>query len=50
MGSALFGVSAHDAGVLSLVTLVLVATALLANGVPARRAARIDPMRALRSE
>jgi predicted permease len=50
LGSALFGVSTHDAGVLSLVTVVLVGTALLANGLPARRAARIDPMRTLRTE
>jgi hypothetical protein len=50
LGSALFGVSTHDAGVLSLVTVVLVGTALFANGLPARRAARIDPMRSLRTE
>ncbi|HYT74557.1 MAG TPA: FtsX-like permease family protein, partial [Vicinamibacterales bacterium] len=50
LGDALFGVSGHDAGVLSFVTLVLFGTALLANGFPARRAARIDPMRSLRTE
>ena len=50
LGAALFGVSTHDAGVLSLVSGVLIATALLANAVPARRAARIDPMRSLRTE
>jgi predicted lysophospholipase L1 biosynthesis ABC-type transport system permease subunit len=50
LGDALFGVSTHDAGVLSLVSAVLIATALLANVVPARRAARIDPMRSLRTE
>jgi predicted permease len=50
LGDALFGVSTHDAGVLSLVSAVLVATAVLANGVPARRAARLDPMRSLRTE
>jgi ABC-type lipoprotein release transport system permease subunit len=43
-------VSTHDAAVLSLVTVVLVGTALFANGLPARRAARIDPMRTLRTE
>jgi predicted permease len=48
LGDALFGVSAHDVPVLSLVTAVLIGTALLANGLPARRAARIDPMRSLR--
>jgi predicted permease len=50
LGDALFGVSAHDAGVLSGVTAVLIGTALLANGLPARRAARVDPMRSLRTE
>jgi ABC-type antimicrobial peptide transport system permease subunit len=50
LGDTLFGVSTHDPGVLALVGLVLVGTALVANGVPARRAARIDPMRTLRTE
>jgi ABC-type antimicrobial peptide transport system permease subunit len=50
LGDALFGVSPHDATVLTFVTLALVGTALLANGLPARRAARIDPMRTLRTE
>ncbi|HXT30695.1 MAG TPA: hypothetical protein VN716_15480, partial [Vicinamibacterales bacterium] len=49
-GDALFGVSTHDLSVLSFVTVVLLSTALLANGLPARRAARIDPMRSLRTE
>jgi putative ABC transport system permease protein len=50
LGDALFGVSARDAGVLAFVTAVLLGTALVANGLPARRAARIDPMRSLRTE
>jgi ABC-type antimicrobial peptide transport system permease subunit len=50
LGDALFGVSAHDLTVLSFVSVVLLGTALLANGLPARRAARIDPMRSLRTE
>jgi predicted permease len=50
LGDALFGVSARDPRVLAGVTAVLVVTALLANGLPARRAARIDPMRSLRTE
>ena len=50
LGDALFGVSAHDLTVLSFVTVVLLGTALVANGLPARRAARIDPMRSLRTE
>jgi putative ABC transport system permease protein len=49
LGDALFGVSTHDAAVLSFVSAVLLGTALLANGLPARRAARIDPMRSLRT-
>jgi predicted permease len=50
LGDALFGVSAFDVTVLAFVTAVLGVTALLANGLPARRAARIDPMRSLRTE
>jgi putative ABC transport system permease protein len=50
LGDALFGVSAHDVTVLSFVTVVLLGTAVLANGLPARRAARIDPMRSLRTD
>ena len=50
LGDALFGVSAHDAGVLGGVTVALIITALLANGLPARRAARVDPMRTLRTD
>ena len=50
LGDALFGVSPRDPAVLTLVTAVLLATALLANGLPARRAARVDPMRSLRVE
>jgi ABC-type antimicrobial peptide transport system permease subunit len=50
LGDALFGVSAHDMTVLSFVTVVLLGTALVANGLPARRAARIDPMRSLRTD
>jgi predicted permease len=50
LGDTLFGVSAHDGAVLTGVTAALIFTALLANGLPARRAARIDPMRSLRTE
>ncbi|HET7695797.1 MAG TPA: ABC transporter permease [Vicinamibacterales bacterium] len=50
LGDALFGVSARDARVLLGVTAVLILTALLANGLPARRAARVDPMRTLRTD
>lgn len=47
MATQLFGVQPMDPVVLALVTFVLGAVALLACAVPARRAARIDPMVAL---
>lgn len=50
MQSTLYGVAALDFSVIASVTAVLFATALLASYLPARRAARIDPMRALRIE
>ncbi len=50
LAEALFGVSPADVTVLAFVVAVLCGTALLANGLPARRAARIDPMQSLRTE
>ena len=50
MQSTLYGVAALDFSVIASVTAVLFATALLASYLPARRAAGIDPMRALRTE
>jgi len=50
MSSILHGVDARDPVVYAVVTLVLVAVALVAAWVPGRRAARIDPAAALRSE
>jgi putative ABC transport system permease protein len=50
IATQLIGVSANDPLILTVVTLVLCATALVAAGAPARRAARIDPAEALRAE
>ena len=50
MRSALYGVSAIEPAVLVAVSLLLGAAALLASWLPARRALRIEPMLALRSE
>jgi putative ABC transport system permease protein len=50
LADVLFGVSPHDATVLVFVSLVLIGTGVMANGLPARRAARIDPMRTLRTD
>lgn len=50
MSSMLYGVSATDAATLLGAPLVLAAIALLAAYLPARRATRVDPIVALRSE
>jgi predicted permease len=46
----LFGVRTWDAATLATVSMVLAASALLASYIPARRAAKVDPMVALRYE
>ena len=50
MSSVLYGVSPHDPLTFTLVPLVLLATALLGALVPALRAARVDPVVALRAD
>jgi ABC-type antimicrobial peptide transport system permease subunit len=49
-GSYIYGVQAHDVFTFSVVAFVLAAASLLAAWLPARRAAAVDPILALRAE
>lgn len=50
VGPLLFDVSPRDPSTFAVVTVTLVAAAVAASWLPARRAARVDPSEALRTE
>jgi putative ABC transport system permease protein len=50
MKSTLYGVGSLDFGAIAAVALVLLGASMLASWLPARRAAGVEPMRALRTE
>jgi predicted permease len=50
MRSMLFGINAADPATFGAISLLLTVVALLATYIPARRAARVDPLLCLRSE
>jgi ABC-type lipoprotein release transport system permease subunit len=50
MQALLFGVRSWDVPTLAAVAIILSAAALLASYIPARRAASVDPVEALRAE
>jgi ABC-type antimicrobial peptide transport system permease subunit len=50
LANQLYGVKSHDPLILALAAAVLAACAVAAGFIPARRAASIDPMQALRME
>jgi predicted permease len=50
LSSLFLGISSLDIAIFAAVALLLTATAVLASWIPARRAARVDPVVALRAE
>lgn len=50
LGSLLFAIEPTDPGIFGVVTLAVVAVSLLASYLPARRAARVDPVAVLNRE
>ncbi|HSV63648.1 MAG TPA: hypothetical protein VLH83_09920, partial [Chthoniobacterales bacterium] len=50
LSASLFGISGSDLTSYGTACLVLAATAVIAAAIPARRASRINPMEALRTE
>jgi putative ABC transport system permease protein len=50
LSSLAVGISGNDPLAIAIATMLLVTVAMLACWVPARRAARVDPMTALRCE
>lgn len=50
LAGLLYGVGPYDAATFAAVAVVVAVAALAASAVPARRAARLDPVTALRAE
>jgi len=50
LGAQLVGVTAYNPATLAAAAVLLTVTAAIASWIPARRAARVDPMVALRYE